>query len=198
MDPNEDFLPDDWEKYQRMGEFGQDLADELKTLLLADNFKEARLLIGNEDVEVVGYFVHLLCDDVATDEFVLVFQSLTLICLRRLEDLEIEKDREDLRLCIESIIASYMGKTRVLTQRAIEHSNKSAQGTKQLRIKTEKAHEEILEKAWRMKTINPALSKKRIGELLIQKGETNYRPSTVSEILKSLNEFIRWKNGRFF
>ncbi len=87
MDPNEDFLPDDWEKYQRMGEFGQDLADELKTLLLADNFKEARLLIGNEDVEVVGYFVHLLCDDVATDEFVLVFQSLTLICLRRLEDL---------------------------------------------------------------------------------------------------------------
>ena len=42
MDPNEDFLPDDWEKYQRMGEFGQDLADELKTLLLADNIKEAR------------------------------------------------------------------------------------------------------------------------------------------------------------
>ena len=198
MDPYEDFLPHDWEKFSRMGEFGQDLADELKPLLLADKSKEARLLIETEAVEVVAYFVALLCDDMTRDEYVLVFQPLTQICLRRLEDLTEKKDRHELTSCIEHVISSYMCKTQALTQRAIEHSNKSDQGTKRLQKKTEEAHEEILEKAWRMKKINPALSKKRIAELLIRKGETNYRPSTVSEILKSLDEYIKWKNDIFF
>ena len=67
MDPYEDFLPHDWEKFSRMGEFGEDLADELKTLLLADKSKEARLLIETEAVEVVAYFVALLCDDMTRD-----------------------------------------------------------------------------------------------------------------------------------
>ena len=86
-----------------------------------------------------------------------------------------------------------MNDTKRITQNAIDHINSSQIGTDRLKAATAEKHQELLFKAYALKAVNQRLSKSRIAQLLISRGETDYSVSTILEILKGLEEFSEWE-----
>jgi hypothetical protein len=190
---DEDIWPEGWEKYQRMVDVGPDLASELEQLLLSKKYWEADLLLQNEDVDTVEHVLFLLYEQATVSSFIDLLVPLAHICLSQLPGLEEKSPRQDLSRQFLFILHEYMNDTKRITQNAIDHINSSQIGTDRLKAATAEKHQELLFKAYALKAVNQRLSKSRIAQLLISRGETDYSVSTILEILKGLEEFSEWE-----
>ena len=183
-----DFRPDDWELYQRMADCGSDLALDLKRLLFEKKYQDAYHLLAAEHVLVVAHVIDEFRMESSLEELNNLRQGMLYVLFRRMEDLECKAEIVEMSHAINSLLRQFTSQAAKHIRAGLAHQKGSRKGTDQLRSQTEEKHRQLLSRASAMRKLNPRLSKSRIATFLRDRGETDYRQSTILAILKDLGK----------
>ena len=184
VDGQDDLLPDEWELYQRMAESGRDLAVDLKRFLQKKDYAEAYQLIAGEHALVVQHVIGELWFEVSEMELKEIIDGLIYVCFKRIDEIQDRTERKVITEALRTFLGDFNRIASKYIQSGVGHKTRSKIGTDRLMAETERKHRSLLSKAAALKRLNPRLSRTRIADLLIGKGETHYSRSNILIILK--------------
>ena len=188
----EGYFPLDWEEYKQTVDFDSGLPGQIRDCLKleARRHEELYAFIQNEYPEYVGYALSDLFFDSTVRDVVDYVPPLIHCCLKWMVATEDKDCRKEIADVIHIIVSGYLDMSKDLTESGIRFLEKSKKGSDRKSGKSQKKHWEVLSKAKTLREANPRLSKHSIANRLINRGETDYRKSSLLRILRDLDEFL--------
>ena len=194
MSDQETFYPDDWEIYQRMVDFGPELARRIRDCLAAEQHQQMYELIKDEHPEVVDSALWDLYNSDPVRDVVSYLEPLIYFSLKWMVETKQKKSRKEIASLIFALVLRHLKQSKRFTESGISFLEKSKKGSDRKSEKSQQKHQEVLFKARTLLKVNSRLSKNSIANLMVERGETDYGKSSVLRILRDLDEYLDWDN----